>query len=77
MRKGLPTVVVVTGQFERRAAAIMRAQEVPPSIMILVEGNPEFVPEEVLNGIAERVLEESVAKLTGNSSPASEENNDP
>jgi len=64
VRKGLPTVIVVTEQFERLAGVIMQAQNVPASIMILVEGNPEFVPDEVLNGIAERVLEESVARLT-------------
>ena len=65
VRKGLPAVVVVTEQFERLAGVIMQSQNVPAGIAILVEGNPEFVSEEALAAIAERVLEEAARRLTG------------
>ena len=42
MKRRLPAVVVYTGQFSHLAKAIMRAQNVPESIGILIKGgNPE------------------------------------
>jgi hypothetical protein len=61
----LPAVIVVTEQFEKLAAKILSARNVPESIAIHVKGNPEFISDEKLTGVAEEVLLEAVARLTG------------
>jgi len=62
----MPAVVVATEQFDKLAKVIMRSQNVPESIAIMVKGNPEFISDEKLSGIAEEVLLEAIARLTGN-----------
>jgi hypothetical protein len=56
--------VVTTEQFNRLAAAIMRSQRVPQSIAIEIKGNPEFIPDEELAIVADRVIEQIVDRLT-------------
>ena len=58
-------MIVVTEQFEKLAAVIMKARNVPESISILLEGNPEFISDEELREVAGRVLVEVVSRLTG------------
>jgi len=43
VKKGMPAVVVASEQFEKLAKVIMRSQNVPESIAIMVAGNPEFI----------------------------------
>ncbi len=57
-------MVVATEQFEKLAKVIMKSQNVPESIMVLIEGNPEFISDEELDNVADRVLGEAVGKLT-------------
>ena len=64
MRKSKPAVVVVTEQFEKLSKIIMKSQNVPESIAIMVKGNPEYVKPEVLAAICERVAEEVIERLT-------------
>ena len=59
-------MIVVTEQFEKLAGVILAARNVPESIAIHVKGNPEFISDEKLSGIAEEVLIEAIARLTGN-----------
>ena len=64
MKRGLPTVVVATEQFVKLAKVIMRSQQVPESIAIMVKGNPEYVSDEELAAIAEDLILQSVERLT-------------
>jgi hypothetical protein len=64
VRKSKPAVVVVTEQFEKLSKIIMKSQNVPESIAIMVKGNPEYVKPEVLAAICERVAEEVIERLT-------------
>jgi hypothetical protein len=64
VRKGLPTVIVVSEQFERLSKHIMKSRNVPDRIAILVRGNPEFISDEKLELLAEQVLTEAVARIT-------------
>jgi hypothetical protein len=61
---GVPAVVIATEQFEKLARVIMKSQHVPESVMILIRGNPEFIAQNELEQVADRVLEEAVGKLT-------------
>jgi len=60
----MPAVVVATEQFEKLAKVIMRSQNVPESICIMVQGNPEFISAEKLEGVCEQVVEEAFTRLT-------------
>ena len=60
----MPAVVVATEQFEKLAKVIMRSQNVPESICIMVQGNPEFISAEKLEGICDQVVDEVVNRLT-------------
>ena len=57
-------MVIATEQFEKLAKVIMKSQIVPESIMVMIKGNPEFVADDELSKIADRVLNEAVEKLT-------------
>jgi hypothetical protein len=60
----MPAVVIATEQFDRLAKVIMRSQNVPESITVMIPGNPEFVSEERLVILAENVLGEVIDRLT-------------
>jgi hypothetical protein len=60
----MPAVVVATEQFEKLAKVIMRSQNVPESICIMVQGNPEFISAEKLEGICDQVVDEVLTRLT-------------
>ena len=60
----MPAVVVATEQFEKLAKVIMRAQNVPESIAIMVKGNPEFISAEKLEQVCEEVAEDVLVRLT-------------
>ncbi len=64
MKKGVPAVVIATEQFETLAKVIMQAQNVPASVAILIKGNPEFIADDELMVVADRVMEEAVDRLT-------------
>ena len=64
MKKGLPAVVIATEQFEKLAKVIMKSQNVPESIAIHIKGNPEFISDDELMQVADRVLQEAVERLT-------------
>jgi hypothetical protein len=64
VKRRLPAVVVYTEQFSQLAKAIMRAQNVPESIGILIKGNPEFIAEEALMKVADQVAVAAIERLT-------------
>ena len=60
----MPAVVVATEQFEKLAKVIMRSQNVPESICVMVKGNPEFISVEKLAGVCDEVVDEVLLRLT-------------
>jgi hypothetical protein len=60
----MPAVVVATEQFEKLAKVIMRSQNVPESIAIMVKGNPEYIGREELNRVCDQVVEDVLVRLT-------------
>ena len=60
----MPAVVVATEQFEKLAKVIMRSQNVPESITIMVKGNPEYIAQDELNKVCDQVVEEVLVRLT-------------
>ena len=60
----MPAVVVATEQFEKLAKVIMKSQNVPESICVMVKGNPEFISAEKLEQVCEEVVEEVLVRLT-------------
>jgi uncharacterized Fe-S cluster-containing MiaB family protein len=60
----MPAVVVTTEQFEKLAKVIMRSQNVPESIAIMVKGNPEYIDREELNRVCDQVVEDVLVRLT-------------
>jgi uncharacterized Fe-S cluster-containing MiaB family protein len=60
----MPAVVVATEQFEKLAKVIMRSQNVPESIAIMVKGNPEYIEQDELNRICDQVVEDVLVRLT-------------
>jgi hypothetical protein len=64
VKRRLPAVVVYTEQFSKLAKAIMRAQNVPESIGILIKGNPEFISDEALMKVADEVAAGAIERLT-------------
>lgn len=61
---GLPAVVIATEQFEKLAKVIMKSQNIPESVAIHIKGNPEFISDEELMAVADKVMEEAVDRLT-------------
>ncbi len=57
-------MVVVTEQFEKLSRVIMKSQNVPASIAIMVKGNPEYISREALEVMSEKVLQEVIDRLT-------------
>ena len=57
-------MVVATDQFVKLAKVIMRSQQVPESIAIMIKGNPEYVSDEELAAIADELILQSVERLT-------------
>ena len=57
-------MVVATEQFEQLAKVIMRSQNVPESIAIMVKGNPEYIAQEALNTVCDEVVEAVLVRLT-------------
>jgi hypothetical protein len=57
----------VSEQFEKLARTVIQSQQVDEGVAILIEGNPESVPDDELVRIADIVLAEAVARLTGGS----------
>jgi hypothetical protein len=57
-------VIVVSEQFERLAKLVMQSRKVPDRIAILVKGNPEFISDQELGLLAQRVLAEAVERFT-------------
>jgi uncharacterized Fe-S cluster-containing MiaB family protein len=64
VKKGMPAVVVATEQFEKLAKVIMRSQNVPESIAVMVAGNPEFISVEKLEHVCDQVVEDVLVRLT-------------
>lgn len=64
MKKGLPAVVIVTEQFETLAKVVMKSQDVPESIAIMIKGNPESISDDELMKVADGVLKDAVERLT-------------
>ena len=64
MKLGIPAVVVASAQFDKLAKVILRAQNVPETIEIMIKDNPEYIPERELAATADWVLEEAVKRLT-------------
>ena len=60
----MPAVVVATEQFDKLAKVIMKSQNVPESIAIMVKGNPEFISAEKLEQVCEEVAEDVRVRLT-------------
>ena len=57
-------MVVATEQFVKLAKVIMRSQQVPESIAIMIKGNPEYVSDEELAAIADELILQAVERLT-------------
>ena len=57
-------MVLVTGQFEKLAAAILVSKGVENGVAIVIEENPEYVPDDRLAEIAEQVLAQASARLS-------------
>jgi len=60
----MPAAVVATEQFEKLAKVIMRSQNVPESIAVMVPGNPEYISYEKLDALCDQVVEEVLTRLT-------------
>lgn len=60
----MPAVVVTTERFDVLARTVMKAQRVPPSIAVEIKGNPEFVSDEALALIADKVTRDVIVRLT-------------
>ena len=56
--------MVVTEQFEKLSKIIMKSQNVPESIAVMVKGNPEYISAEALQAACEQVAEEVIDRLT-------------
>ena len=64
MKLGVPAVVVASAQFDQLAKVILAAQKVPETVKIVIDRNPEYIPEPELDAMADWVLEEAVKRLT-------------
>ena len=60
----MPAVVVATEQFAKLAKVIMRSQNVPESIAIMVKGNPEYIAQAELDRVCDEVVEDVLVRLT-------------
>lgn len=64
IQRGRPAIEVVSEQFAALASSIIRAGKLPASTIVMIPGNPEYVTQEALMGLADRALAEIVDKLT-------------
>ena len=57
-------MVITTEQFEQLAKVIMNSQNVPASVAIHIKGNPEFISDDELMKVADKILVEAIERLT-------------
>ena len=57
-------MVITTEQFEQLAKVIMKSQNVPESVAIHIKGNPEFIADDELMKVADKILVEAIERLT-------------
>lgn len=57
-------MVLVTEAFAKLAAVTLEARKLSHALAIVIRGNPEFFAAEVLEDVADRVLDEAVRRLT-------------
>ena len=66
IRRGVPAVVIATGQFVGLAKVMMRSRRVPETIAVVIAGNPEFLDETAFDPLAAQVLADMLQRLAGN-----------
>lgn len=64
IRRGRPAVILASDQFAGLARQIVRSNQVPASVLVVIPGNPEYVTGEKLTALADRALESGVDQLT-------------
>ena len=60
----MPAVVLATEAFRPLLKVTLRAHAAPESIAIVLKRNPEYFERTLLASVAEKVLDESVRRLT-------------
>lgn len=54
----------MTEQFEGLAKVVLKSQQVPDSVAVLIRGNPELFSDDEIVRISEQVLRDIVSGLT-------------
>ena len=66
IRRGVPAVVIATGQFVDLAKVMMRSRRVPETIAVVIAGNPEFLDEPAFDPLAAQIFADMLERLAGN-----------
>jgi len=60
----MPAIVLATESFEKLLKVVLRARLLPEALAVLIKGNPEYLDKSAQSGLADKVLDEAVHRLT-------------
>ena len=61
----MPAVVIATEAFTQLLTVMLRSQQAPDSLAVVVKGNPEYLDPAVTDTLADKVLDDIVRQLGG------------
>ncbi len=65
IRRGVPALALTTSQFAGLAQVMLRAQRMPSSAALIIDGNPEFFDDQAFAQIGPELAKRVLDLLTG------------
>ncbi len=61
----MPAVVIATEAFAKLLTVMLRSQQAPDSLAVVLRGNPEYLDQSAIDTLADQVLEDIMRQLGG------------
>lgn len=61
----MPAVVIATEAFAKLLTVMLRSQQAPDSLAVVLRGNPEYLDQAAIDTLADQVLDDIVRQLGG------------
>ncbi len=61
----MPAVVIAAEAFTKLLTVMLRSQQAPDSLAVVVKGNPEYLDATAIDALADQVLDDVVQQLGG------------
>ncbi len=61
----MPAVVIASEAFTKLLTVMLRSQQAPDSLAVVLRGNPEYLDQTAIDTLADQVLDDVVQQLGG------------